>query len=65
MRSFWTKFAQDQMGQDMVEYSLLLGFIAMAGVSVYQTISNNISTIWNDTNTQVQNAANAANAAQS
>jgi len=33
-------------GQDLVEYSLLLVFIALAAVSVLTRVETNVSTLW-------------------
>jgi Flp pilus assembly pilin Flp len=33
-------------GQDMVEYSLLLGFISLAGAATYLTLGSNVSILW-------------------
>ncbi len=44
--SFLKNFWQEEAGQDMVEYALLLGFIALAGTVAYSTISSDIKTIW-------------------
>lgn len=33
-------------GQDLVEYALLLGFVALASVAVLTTLSNNIGVFW-------------------
>lgn len=56
LKAFW----REEDGQDMVEYSLLLAFIALAGVSVLSTTSGNISKIWSAVSTQLSNAASAA-----
>ena len=58
VKNFWN----EEMGQDMVEYALLLGFIAMAGVAVYTSIAGNLKLIWGVTNTQVEDAKKAAGA---
>ena len=47
----WKKFIQlsiwrDQSGQDMVEYALLAGFIAVAAGALLPGISDSISTIF-------------------
>jgi Flp pilus assembly pilin Flp len=60
MKNFW----KDEQGQDMVEYSLLLGFLTMAGVAFYQTMHDNMNTIWSNTNTKVSDAATASAPAQ-
>jgi Flp pilus assembly pilin Flp len=42
LRAHW----QREDGQDMVEYALLLGFVALAGVSLLSGIRTSISSIW-------------------
>ena len=39
-------FLKEEEGQDLIEYSLLLGFIALFSVSIYTSVTGNISTIW-------------------
>ena len=40
------KLARDERGQDMVEYALLAGFIAVAAGAILPGISGSISTIF-------------------
>ncbi len=40
------KLARDERGQDMVEYALLAGFIAVAAGAILPGISDSISTIF-------------------
>jgi Flp pilus assembly pilin Flp len=42
---------QEDDGQDMVEYALLLGFVALAGVSLLSGIRTSISSIWTQIST--------------
>ena len=44
--SFFVRLSQDESGQDMVEYALLAGFIAVAAGAVLPGISGSISTIF-------------------
>jgi Flp pilus assembly pilin Flp len=44
-RAFYT-FWQEEIGQDMVEYALLLGFVALAAVSLLTGVRTSISSIW-------------------
>ena len=44
--AFW----KEQDGQDMVEYALLLAFVALAAVGVLGTVKNSISGIWTTVN---------------
>lgn len=53
LKLFWT----EEDGQDLVEYSLLLAFIALAAVGVLSTIKTSISTIWTSVNTNLSTAA--------
>jgi Flp pilus assembly pilin Flp len=46
LRRCWS----EDEGQDLVEYSLLLVFIALAAVSVLTTVKTNISTMWSSIN---------------
>ena len=51
------RLGRDERGQDMVEYALLAGFIAVAAGALLPGISNNISIIFSKMASLVQNAA--------
>ena len=51
------RLAKDERGQDLVEYALLAGFIAVAAGAVLPSISNNISIIFSKMASVVGNAA--------
>jgi pilus assembly protein Flp/PilA len=51
--AFW----KEEDGQDMVEYALLLAFVALAAVGVLGTVKSSISTIWTSVNTNLSTAA--------
>ena len=53
-------FLKDECGQDMVEYALLAGFIAVAGGAILPGISDNISTIFSKMASLVGEAAGGA-----
>ena len=40
------KIWKDQRGQDLIEYALMAGFVAVAAGAVMPNISNSISTIF-------------------
>lgn len=44
--TFFLKLALDERAQDMVEYALLAGFIAVAAGAVFPPASDGISTIF-------------------
>jgi Flp pilus assembly pilin Flp len=55
LNAFWN----EEEGQDMVEYSLLLAFIALAAVGLLTTIKASITTIWTSISTTLGTAAAA------
>ena len=50
-------FVGDEDGQDLVEYSLLLAFIALAGVGSYLAIGGNVTTLWTIVNNRLTDAS--------
>jgi len=48
---------QEESGQDMVEYALLLAFVALAAVSVLGSVKTSISTIWTKVSSSLSTAA--------
>jgi Flp pilus assembly pilin Flp len=60
MRSFMQKFWQDESGQDLIEYTLLLAFVALASASLFLSAGNSISGIWGSASTELSNAAVSA-----
>jgi Flp pilus assembly pilin Flp len=55
--AFILKLARDERGQDMVEYALLAGFIAVAAGAILPGISDNISIIFSRMGSVVAEAA--------
>jgi len=51
------EFWHEEEGQDMVEYALLLAFVALAGVAVLGSIRTSISTVWSKINSSLTTAA--------
>jgi Flp pilus assembly pilin Flp len=37
---------RDEEGQDLVEYALLAGFVALVSTAIYTTLSTDISALW-------------------
>ncbi len=50
-------FFKEEDGQDLVEYSLLLAFIALAAIAVLSAVRTSVSTIWSKINSTLTNAA--------
>jgi Flp pilus assembly pilin Flp len=56
LRNLWN---EDQ-GQDLIEYTLLMAFVALASAALFIGASGKIGAIWSISNAQLTNAANAA-----
>ena len=48
MQNFLTKLWNDESGQDLVEYALLLAFIAIAAIAAVTLLGENIETFFNN-----------------
>ena len=59
MKSMFMRFLKDEEGQDLIEYTLLMAFIALASAAIFVKAGNSISTIWGNANTQLASAAAA------
>jgi Flp pilus assembly pilin Flp len=60
LKSFVNSFAKEEDGQDLVEYSLLLAFIALAATAFLGSIKASLVTIWTNTQNQLKTAASAS-----
>jgi Flp pilus assembly pilin Flp len=60
MKNLFVAFVKDEDGQDLIEYTLLLAFVALASAAIFIGAGGSISGIWGSANTQLGNAANAA-----
>jgi Flp pilus assembly pilin Flp len=56
---FWTAFRDDESGQDLIEYTLLLAFVALASAALFIGAGNSVKGIWSVSNSQLA-AANAS-----
>jgi Flp pilus assembly pilin Flp len=50
-------FLWDENGQDLIEYTLLIAFVALASAALFIGAGGSITTIWTTTSTQLANAA--------
>ena len=48
MKKCFLRLLSEEDGQDLVEYSLLLAFIALAAVALLSSVSRNVVTLWQD-----------------
>jgi Flp pilus assembly pilin Flp len=58
LRSFW----QEEQGQDLIEYTLLLAFVALASAALFMGAGGSIKTIWTVSNNRLSDAASSATA---
>lgn len=54
------QFLRDEQGQDLIEYTLLLAFVALASAALFINAGGSIANIWNITNNRLNSAASAA-----
>jgi Flp pilus assembly pilin Flp len=52
-RSFW----RGEEGQDLVEYSLLLAFVSLAGAALYIGMATSTTSIWSIVNSRLAAAS--------
>ena len=54
------RFFRQEDGQDTMEYTLLLGFVALAAAAIFPIVTDSIKVIWNVASNHLSNAAKAA-----
>jgi Flp pilus assembly pilin Flp len=52
------RFIGDETGQDLIEYSLLIAFVALAGAAMFIGMSGSVNSIWSAANSKLA-AANS------
>ena len=50
-------FFQEEAGQDLVEYSLLLGFLALGSLALLSSAGTSVKTIWTTVSSNLTTAA--------
>ena len=60
MRNVMKRLWQDEQGQDLIEYTLLMAFVALASAALFISSGASISSIWSTTNTELSTAASTA-----
>ena len=56
LRNFW----QNEQGQDLIEYTLLMAFVALASAALFLGAGGSIKGIWVTTNNQLAQANGSA-----
>jgi Flp pilus assembly pilin Flp len=57
MKTFCARLWRDEQGQDLIEYTLMLAFVALASAALFSTAGASINVIWSKTNSQLSTAA--------
>lgn len=52
-------FMHDEQGQDLIEYTLLLAFVALASAALFIGSGSSVSTIWGAASNNLASAANS------
>jgi Flp pilus assembly pilin Flp len=53
-------FLRDEQGQDLIEYTLLLAFVALASAALFIAAGGSVSGIWSVANSRLSTAAASA-----
>ncbi len=53
------RFLLEEDGQDTMEYTLLLGFVALAAAAIFPVVAGSVKTIWQVASNHLSNAASA------
>jgi Flp pilus assembly pilin Flp len=59
MKNLFTTFVKDEQGQDLIEYTLLLAFVALASAALFTQAGASVNKIWGAASTNLSNAANS------
>ena len=54
------QFMKDEQGQDLIEYTLLMAFVALASAALFLGAGGSIKGIWSVTNSQLEAANTSA-----
>ena len=57
MQTLLRQLIRDDAGQDLIEYALLAGFIALASVAMITSIGTGVNTVYTAVNTEVAAAS--------
>jgi Flp pilus assembly pilin Flp len=57
MKTLLRSFLREEHGQDLIEYTLLLAFVALASAALFINSGASVSTIWSGANSSLSQAA--------
>jgi Flp pilus assembly pilin Flp len=56
MKHLLKSFVKEEQGQDLIEYTLLMAFVALASAALFIGAGGSISGIWGSANTSLASA---------
>jgi Flp pilus assembly pilin Flp len=59
MTSFWSRLWTDDQAQDLIDYTLMLAFVALASAALFSSAGGSINQIWSSTDSQLNTAASS------
>ena len=60
MKNMIVRFITEEEGQDLIEYTLLMAFIALASAAIFIGAGSSVNGIWKSASTSLANAATQA-----
>ena len=60
MKVFINEFLKEDSGQDLIKYTLLMAFVALASAALFIGAGGSIKGIWTATNSQLEAANTSA-----
>jgi Flp pilus assembly pilin Flp len=57
MKTFCSRLWKDEQGQDLIEYTLMLAFVALASAALFSTAGGSVNQIWTKANNELTSAA--------
>ncbi len=60
MNNMYMRFVKEEQGQDLIEYTLLMAFIALASAAIFTSAGTSVNSIWKSASSQLSNAAVSA-----
>lgn len=53
LRAILCRFVHEEQGQDLIEYTLLMAFIALASAAIFTSAGQSIQGIWSQSSSQL------------
>jgi Flp pilus assembly pilin Flp len=60
MKNLIMNFVKDEQGQDLIEYTLLLAFVALASAALFTSAGSSVKNIWGAANSNLSTASSQA-----